>query len=78
MKKIRLLFFLIISINTFSCATIRGINLLTTQEEISIGQKASEEVESQMSMYNQKLVNSYLDSLGQVLVRKSKRQDLKY
>ena len=61
-----------------SCGTVSQLNILSTQEEVQIGQQAAKEVEKEVKLYNDPIVEAYIDSLGQVLVKHSRRSDLKY
>lgn len=61
-----------------SCATINRFNLLSTKDEVSIGRKAAQEVEKELRIYGDPVVAAYIDSLGQILARNSKRPDLEY
>ena len=61
-----------------SCAAVNQLNLLSTADEVAIGRQAAAEVESGIPIYDDPVVLAYVDSLGQVLARHSKRPDLAY
>ncbi len=56
---------------TFSCAAVNQLNLLTPQDEVGIGMQAAKEVEKEMPMLQDATVVSYIDSLGQAMVKAS-------
>ena len=60
------------------CATMGQLNLLTTDQEIEIGTQAAREVEQGVKLYGDPEVEAYIDSLGQVLARHSRRSDIVY
>lgn len=61
-----------------SCAAIGRFNILTTEEEIEIGREAAREIERDLKLYNDPVVTAYINSLGQILARYSRRSGLKY
>ena len=61
-----------------SCAAVSQLNLLTTQQEVEIGRQAAREVEREVKIYRDPVVSAYVDSLGQALVRHSRRPGVKY
>ncbi len=61
-----------------SCAAVGKLNLLTTEDEVSIGRQAAREIEQQVRLYDDPVVAAYIDSLGQALVRHSRRSNLRY
>lgn len=64
--------------SALSCAAIGRLNILTTEQEVAIGSKVAQEVESEVKLYNDPIVVAYIDGLGQALVRHSKRSDIQY
>jgi predicted Zn-dependent protease len=60
------------------CATIGQLNLLTTEQEVEIGRQAAGEVEQEVQLYDDPEVEAYVDSLGQLLARHSRRKDVTY
>ncbi len=56
----------------------QGFLNLSEQEELEIGKQASEEIEKQEPILQDSAVQSYLDGLGQQLVRFSGRSDIPY
>lgn len=75
MKKIPLIFFVAM---TLSCAVINKLNLLTPEQEVELGRQASREVERSMRLYRDPVVRTYIDSLGQALVRASRLSQFRY
>ncbi|MCY3682051.1 MAG: M48 family metallopeptidase [Gemmatimonadetes bacterium] len=75
MKKISLI--LIIAL-TMSCAVINKLNLLTSEQEVELGRQASREVERSVRLYRDPVVRTYIDSLGQALVRASRLSQFRY
>ena len=61
-----------------SCAAVNQLNLLSTDQEVAIGRQAAAEIEQEIRLYKDPEITAYVDSLGQALVRHSKRPDLKY
>lgn len=61
-----------------SCAAIGRLNILTTEEEVQIGREAAREIERELRLYNDPAVAAYINSLGQMLARYSRRSGLKY
>lgn len=60
------------------CSALNQLNFLSTADEVEIGRQAAENIERQMPMLKDDAVRSYIDSLGQALVRHSKRKDILY
>jgi predicted Zn-dependent protease len=60
------------------CAAVSQMNLLSAQQEVEIGRQAAKEVETSMPIYDDPVVAAYVDSLGQLLARHSRRPDIKY
>ena len=60
------------------CSALNQLNFLSTADEVEIGRQAAEDVERKMPMLKEDAVRSYIDSLGQALVRHSKRKDIPY
>ena len=61
-----------------SCAAVNQLNLLSSEQEVEIGRQAAREVEQEVPRYDDPAVAAYIDSLGQALVRHSKRPELTY
>ena len=60
------------------CVTLSKINLISTPQEQDMGKQFSQEVEKEVKLIPDPLVVSYVDSLGQRLVRCSRRSDIPY
>lgn len=60
------------------CATVSQLNIISTQEEVALGLQFSQEVEKEMAMYDDPVVQAYIDSLGQLLVANSDRTEIEY
>ena len=69
---------LLLWIGSLSCAAVGQLNLLSTQDEVEIGRQAAREVEQSMPMYKNPVVVAYIDSLGQALVKHSRRSNIRY
>ena len=61
-----------------SCTALGQLNLLSTQQEVEIGQQAAREIERSLPIYRDPVVQGYVDSLGQALARHSRRTDIAY
>lgn len=61
-----------------SCATIGRFNILTTEEEVKIGRETAREIERDLTLYSDPVVTAYINSLGQMLARYSRRSGLTY
>lgn len=68
----------IVALVGMQCATLSQVNLLSTQEEVELGRQFSQEIEAELKMYDDPIVNAYVDSLGQLLVSHSDRTDIEY
>ncbi|MFH1681400.1 MAG: M48 family metallopeptidase [Candidatus Eisenbacteria bacterium] len=60
------------------CAAVSEINLISTEQEVAMGAEFAGEVEREMRMYDDPVVESYIDSLGQVLAKNSDRPEIAY
>lgn len=78
MKITRSVTFVITVVFCVSCAAVNQLNLLTPQDEVEIGEQASHEVEESLPMYDDAVVEAYVDSLGQALVRASQLTQFQY
>ena len=78
MKLRSLIPMLLAAATSFSCAAFSQLNLLSTQQEIEIGRQAAAEIDRELKLFKDPAVVSYVDSLGQLLARHSKRPDLEY
>lgn len=85
MKRIQsvILVIMVIFLLLFNCATTgpggkKSLILISTSDEVSIGQSMSKEVESQNKVITDPEVENYINSLGQKLAGLSDRTDLQY
>jgi predicted Zn-dependent protease len=69
---------LLIAPAVVSCAAVSRLNMLSTEQEVEIGRQAAQEIEKQVRLYDDPDVVSYVDGLGQVLAKHSKRADIRY
>ena len=69
---------LLIAPSVVSCAAVSKLNVLSAEQEVEIGRQAAQEVEKEIPMYSDPVVVSYVDSLGQVLAKHSRRADIPY
>ncbi len=60
------------------CAAVSQINIISTEQEVALGRQFSGEVEKEMKMYDDVEVQSYIDSLGQLLAAHSDRTEIEY
>ena len=56
----------------------RGFNLISTADEVSAGFAYAQNIEAQTKLINDSQLQSYIDDLGQRIIRGSRRQDLTY
>jgi predicted Zn-dependent protease len=61
-----------------SCAAVQRVNLISTSEEVKLGAQLSQETEQQIILYKDPIVLAYIDSLGQAIVRHSRRGNIPY
>ena len=61
-----------------SCAAIGRFNILSTEQEVEIGREAAREIERDLRLYSDPVVAAYINSLGQMLARYSRRSGLTY
>ncbi len=66
-----------------SCVTIgpggkKGIIIIGTEDEVSIGKEVVKDVESQETVLKNATVQNYVDNVGQKLAKVCDRKDLKY
>jgi len=57
---------------------VNKLNLLSTDQEVALGRQAATEIEQEIKLYGDPAADAYVDSLGQLLVRHSKRASLRY
>jgi len=70
--------FVLLALLVGGCSTLNQLNFLSTADEVEIGRQAAKDIERQMPMLKNEAVVAYIDSLGQALVRHSKRRDIRY
>ena len=58
--------------------TLRDINIFTDAEELQFGLAYVAEHEKKVRLYNDPVVNNYINGLGQSLVQHSKRSNIRY
>jgi len=80
---ILVLAFMIMAMFLFDCATTgpggkKSLILISTSDEVSIGQSMSKEVDSQNKVIADPIVENYINGLGQKLAGLSDRTDLQY
>ncbi len=61
-----------------SCAAVGKLNLISTRQELELGAQFSKEIEKQITIYPDPLVAAYIDSLGQLMAKNSKRTNIPY
>ncbi len=61
-----------------SCSALGRLNFLSTQQEVEIGRQAAYEIERSLPIYRDRIVQGYIDSLGQALARHARRTDVVY
>ncbi len=61
-----------------SCFSLSKVNLISTAQEQDMGKQFSQEVEKEVKLIQDPSVVSYVDGLGQRLVRHSQRSDIPY
>ena len=60
------------------CGQLAEINVISTQEELDMGLRFSQEIEKEIKLISDPVVSAYVDSLGQLLARNSDRADIPY
>ncbi len=60
------------------CGQLAELNVISTQEELEMGLRFSQEIEKELKLVSDPVVNAYVDSLGQLLARNSDRSDIPY
>jgi predicted Zn-dependent protease len=60
------------------CSAISQVNVISTEEEVQMGQNFSAEIEKELKLVTDPEVNAYVDSLGQLLAKHSDRTDIPY
>jgi predicted Zn-dependent protease len=85
MKKIHFVLLIVVGIALllFNCATTgpggkKSLILISTSDEVSIGQSMSKEVETQNKVVDDPVVANYIDGMGQKLASLSDRTDIQY
>ena len=68
----------LVAILTVAGAGGCGLNLLSTQDEIALGQKVSAQIEQKVTLYDDWDTNQYVRELGARIARVSDRQDVIY
>ena len=63
----------------FGCAgALSEVNIFTDEEEVQLGKQFSQEIEKEVRIYNDPVITSYINALGQQMARVSKRNDITY
>lgn len=60
------------------CATIGRFNIVSQEEELAMGEQFAAQLETELQFVTDPEVVAYIDSLGQAIVRVSKRSDIPY
>ena len=60
------------------CATLGQINLVSEQQELQMGAEFAAQLETELPFITDPFVLAYIDSLGQEIVRVSKRNNIPY
>lgn len=60
------------------CAAVSEVNLVSTPQEVEMGARFAAETEQQLPMLGDPVIESYIDSLGQVIAAHSDRTDIAY
>lgn len=61
-----------------ACGRLAQVNLVSTEEELQMGQRFSQEIEKEVRLWDDPVVAAYVDSLGQLLANHSSRSDIPY
>jgi predicted Zn-dependent protease len=78
MVLLRIAVVLVMAVLPVSCAAIGRLNMLSTADEIEIGQQAANYVENNLAMLEDREVIEYVRDLGQSLAAHSMRKDVTY
>lgn len=60
------------------CGQISQVNVISTEQELEMGFKFSQEIEKELKLVDDPEVKAYVDSLGQLLAKNSDRSDIPY
>ena len=62
------------------CISVEGVqpNMLTTQQEIALGDKFAKEVEAEKKVLDDPVIQDYVNTIGNHLARFSPRKDIQY
>lgn len=78
-KKRLLLVLMILSLSCAAgCASLRDISIFTTEQEVELGQRVSEEVEAEVTLLNDPVILNYVREVGAKVASKAERQDIVY
>ena len=69
---------LIVCMVVVSCAMVRDLNMVSTDQELELGAQFAQQIEQEVTLYTDPEVVGYIDNLGQRLVRHSRRADIPY
>ncbi len=61
-----------------SCAAVGRFNILSTEQEVEIGRQTAQEIEQDLKLYHDTVVTAYINRLGRMLARHSRRSNLTY
>lgn len=71
-------FGLLLATLSFGCAAFRNLNILTAQDEQTLGEEFDREITAQAEVVNDPLILRYVEELTQRLVAVCKRRDIPY
>ncbi|NQT18690.1 MAG: M48 family metalloprotease [Planctomycetes bacterium] len=78
-KKTLLLVLVVLSLPyAAGCAHLRDISMFSTQQEVELGQRVSEEVETEVRLLNNPVILNYVREVGAKVASKARRQDVVY
>ncbi len=88
-NKIGLVFILTLCLSCFNSCSIgqvgnsllegvKDVNIFTDEEELQFGKEYAEQHARQVTFYTDKVVTTYINDLGQTLVKHSKRNNIRY
>lgn len=60
------------------CGAVRNLNVLTTQDELTLGEEFDREITSQAPLVTDERITGYVEALTQRLAKACKRQDVTY
>ena len=68
----------VVALGAAGCASFRNISIFTTQEEIELGRRISEEIEAEVKLLNDPVIVNYVRHIGAKVASRSERRNIVY